>query len=98
MPQQVGGELLALAELLSTDHADILLVDLEPAVNLLHHLGGEEALLAMPALLGELHPLRTEGTLELGDFVQEVVPHVLHVLVCVLSTFTVFVELFIKLC
>ena len=52
MPQQVGGELLALAELLSTDHADVLLVDLEPAVNLPHHLGGEEALLAMPVLLG----------------------------------------------
>ena len=51
VPQQVGGELLALAELLSTDHAGVLVVDLEPAVNLPRHLGGEEALLAMPVLL-----------------------------------------------
>jgi len=52
VPQQVGGELLALAELLSTDHADVLLVNYEPAVNLPRHLGGVEALLAMPVLLG----------------------------------------------
>ena len=52
VPQQVAGELLALAELLSTDHAGVLLVDLEPAVNLPRHLGGEEALIAMPVLLG----------------------------------------------
>ena len=51
MPQQMGGEVLAQAVLLSTDHADVLLVNLEPAVNLPRHLGGEEALLAMPALL-----------------------------------------------
>ena len=52
MPQQVGGELLALAELPSTDHADVLFVDLEPAVNLPRHLGGVKALPAMPVLLG----------------------------------------------
>ena len=81
MPQQVAGELLALAEHSSTDHAEVLLVVLVPAVNLPRQLAGVEALVAMPAHLGFLHPLRTEGTLELGGFVQEVVPHVLHVLV-----------------
>ena len=52
----------------------------------------------MPVLLGLLHPLRTEGTLEDLFFVQEVVPHVLHVLVCVFSLCIVFLELFLKLC
>ena len=51
VPQQMGGEVLAHAVLLSTDQADVLVVNLEPAVNLPRHLGGEEALLAMPALL-----------------------------------------------
>ena len=61
--QQVAGELLALAEHSSTDHAEVLLVVLVPAVNLPRQLAGVEELAAMPAHLGFLHPLRTEGTL-----------------------------------
>ena len=71
---------------------------LVPAVNLPRQLAGVEALAAMPAHLGFLHPLRTEGTLEDLCIVQEVEPHVLHVLVCVFSLCIVFLELFLKLC
>jgi hypothetical protein len=93
----MAGEFLALAEKLGTDHAEVLLVVLVPAVNLPRQLLGEEALSAMPVLLRSLHPLRTEGTLELGVLVQEVVPHVPHELVCVLSTLPILSELIIKL-
>ncbi len=49
--QQMAGEVLAQAVLLSTDHAEVPVVVLEPAVDLPGHLAGEEARFAMPALL-----------------------------------------------
>ena len=51
VPQQMGNEFLGLAELSSTDHAEVPAVVLEPAVDLPGHLAGEEARFAMPALL-----------------------------------------------
>ena len=93
----MAGEFLALFEHCSTDHAEVLLVVLILAVNLPRQLGGVEALFAMPALLRRLHPLRTEGTLELGVFVQEVVAHVPHVLALLFSILRVEIKLCLKL-
>ena len=98
VPQQVAGELLALAEHSSTDHAEVLLVVLVPAVNLPRQLAGVEALAAMPAHLGFLHPLRTEGTLVGLLIIEEVLPQVLHVLVGVVGILTVSLERSVEVC
>ena len=94
----MADELLALFEHGSTDHAEVLLVVLVPAVNLPRQLAGVVALGAMPVLLRALHPLRTEGTLKVVFRGKEVAPHVLHVLVLYEFLLTVFLELFRKIC
>jgi hypothetical protein len=96
VPQQMAGEFLALAEQFGTDHAEVLLVVLVPAVNLPRQLLGEEALSAMPVLLRSLHPLRTEGTLEGLCHVKEVFAQVLHVLGRFVRIILVVRELFVK--
>ena len=93
----MADELLALFEHCSTDHAEVLLVVLEPAVNLPRQLAGVVALGAMPVLLRALHPLRTEGTLNVVFSGKEVAPHVLHVLVLYEFIVTVSLELFRKI-
>ena len=92
----MAGEFLALAEQLGTDHAEVLLVVLVPAVNLPRQLLGEEALPAMPVLLRTLHPLRTEGTLEGLCHVKEVFAQVLHVLGLFVRILPVFREMCVK--
>ena len=92
----MADELLALFERCSTDHAEVLLDVLVPAVNLPRQLAGVVALGAMPVLLRALHPLRTEGTLKVVFRGKEVAPHVLHVLVLYEFIVTVSPELFLK--
>ena len=77
----MAGQLGQHSEILATDHAEVLLVVLVPAVNLPRQLAGVVALGAMPVLLRGLHPLRTEGTLKVVFSGKEVAPHVLNVLV-----------------
>ena len=93
----MADELPALNEFTRANHKDVLTAILVPAVNGPRQLAGVVALGAMPVLLRALHPLRTEGTLEDLCIVQEVEPHVLHVLVCVFSRCTVFLENYLKL-